>query len=290
MKFKEIILLCTVIVLSIVLSGCAENEKLEEISKNSETIVSVIERVDESISTADILRDFILTQEGFYKKDERLLPSSVEIFHIDTTFLDGDGLEVLLDFGPLGAESPHGTLCKDGKYRAGKVKLQLTKPFTLYGAEISAFFNEEMPFYTGDGSTMHTQRGELHFSRTGENEMLMHCTDLKSSINGIEKTMRANLLITTESENGSGLIGDIVTLDGDVQLDDQQTTWTLKVLEPILKNYELECSKYLIDGVVDISETDDASTIQVFFDIDGSQSCDNEIAVEVNGKRVIHRY
>ena len=103
--------------------GC-NNDDVIEIRDNHKSTETCISMVSEFLSTFDIVKDVITSEQIFNPEHLSVLPVDAEIVYEDTTFTDGDGMDILIKFGELGS-SPHGLLCRDNKYRSGSILLSL---------------------------------------------------------------------------------------------------------------------------------------------------------------------
>ena len=260
-----------------------EIEETDQVANTSLTVIS------ELISTFDIVQDFVQHSDVFFKKDEILLPSTVLLYPIDTSFLDGDGISVVLDFGDLGA-TPHGVLCKDKKYRAGRIVLELTKPYTEIDAKLKVKFEEEFPFYSGDGQTMTAFNGQFTLLRASVKEILLHSDGLKLETKDVEQILDADVSINLDEDNGAGILNDVMSFEGVLTLSNGVSETIISTLSALQKNYTLDCVQNIVSGEMDIDLSASASEVLVDFDPDNNMACDNIVELTVNGKSVRHEY
>ncbi len=273
---------------SLVFWGCVE-EPVIEIPVSNDPATSSLSALAEVISTFDIVEDVVSRNEFFLKKDDSFLPSSVIFYFTDTSFNDGDGLEAMLDFGSLG-NAPHGVLCKDHKYRAGKIWLSLNKPYNESDAQLTISFSSEFPFYSGDGEVMNAMKGNLTLTRASDNELILESSDLIFTTKDKDYQFQSNISITHEEDYGIGLINDILGFQGNVVITGDLEEVRLSTVMPLVKEYTLDCAKHILEGVMDIEVSSSSSEMSIDFDPYKDGACDNKYELTVNDKSVIYEY
>ena len=159
--------------LTFTFSAC-QKDSFNEVPLDTNSTLTSISHFAEILSTFDILEDLATSHDLMLKKNEILLPEGVLVVIVDNNFDDGDGIEVELQFGePTG--SPAGILCKDGRYRAGKLILELDKPYSEKDASLTVSMPESSPFYSGSGTSLNEMTGQLIFKRSE-----LHTVHIKS--------------------------------------------------------------------------------------------------------------
>lgn len=281
-------ILKTFVVLAVALGGCTEYT-LPEVPISSESTEASLSVFSELLSTFDVVSDFSSSNKLFLKKDQSLLPNGLIINYIDTIYKDGNGVIIELDFGSLGDE-PRGLLCKDNKYRAGKILMTLDRPITEPNAQFQITFSKEEPYYTGNGKDMTQLIGSMQLVRISETLVKLTMEDLNATIEDQNQSISGYLDIFTIKESGIGIINDELAIEGILQVISPNSTIELSTVKPLMKNYKLECAKHIVDGDLkaDILETN--STIDIDFDPDQDQACDNKVSMTINGKTVIYIY
>ncbi len=268
--------------------GCRE-EPIIEVSETHAGTEQSLQVFSELLSTYDIIEDFVSSNDLLFKKEESLLPSGVVIKIIDDDFLDGDGVEVVLDFGELGDE-PHGLLCKDKKYRAGTIRILSDKPYSSPGAKISLIFSKEDPFYSGAGDKMILIQGEMYVERVGDQSITMQCSALKFQDGDEEISLITNLAFEKIHEAGLGILDDEIAISGELLLKKETGEVMLTSVSPLKKKYTLDCAQHIIAGKLDLNQSTSMSKISVDFDPTGDQLCDNKVVITVNGKALLYEY
>lgn len=270
------------------LGGCQE-APVVEIPVTNESSQLSLNVVSEIISTFDIIQDWSTGDLLLMKKDESLMPSEVIISYIDTTFMDGDGIQLGFDFGFLG-QTPHGLLCKDGKYRAGYFEVSLNKHPKEIDAKLVIEFPEDTPFYSGDGVVMTEMRGAMVLHRISDNELKLATTKLIVVDEETEKLVDATIAVRELSDFGFGIVNDELSFDGYLTVTDGAEEISLSTTLPLQKNYTLECAKNILKGKIDVEISNSISDIKIDFDPEQNAACDNIVALTINGKTVMHNY
>ncbi len=274
---------------SLTFSSCDEQpvKVIPESSKSTENAILVISEV---ISTFDVVDDFVSGSEMFFKQLECLLPEDAKVRILDGDFEDGDGVEVLIDFGVMGLE-PCGLLCKDNKYRAGKICITLDKPYSEIDANLSVSFSETHPFYSGNGKEMNKIEGEFMFKRISEDELMLHCGELKVTTSENDAiTVGGDLAVTWIENNGMGIINDKLTFDGILRFASVDDELIFEIVEPLYKEYGLSCAQYIKTGRMEVDAMNSASNISVDFDPNNDAPCDNTVCITLNGRMFMYMY
>ncbi|NNJ56071.1 MAG: hypothetical protein HKP14_08060 [Bacteroidia bacterium] len=272
----------------IFLCGCTEDSVIE-IKEDNETTLTSLETLSELISTFDILDDLASSHDAFKKKENELLPSDAKLTYHDVSFIDGTGVDFEIDFGKLGNE-PSGLLCKDGKYRAGKILVKLTRPYSEIGTVMTVVFPKEQPFYSGDGSNMERFVGTIKLTREDDDEITLITETLESGQAGSASDVSADLLITKEVDNGIGILNDEVLFGGELKIENAASSVEMKSIQPLKKVYSLICAKNIVGGELSVKLSESISDIYIDFDPDNDEACDNKVAIVINGKSVIYNY
>ena len=288
MKIAKRNIFISLVILTTSMAGCKE-DNLIEVSINSKSTEVSLSLLTEVLSTFDIVSDLSSSNVLFLKKDQSLLPNGLIINYIDTTFQDGNGLKIELDFGGLG-ELPHGQLCKDNKYRAGKMMVAVNRPMSQLDAKLEVSFSEEFPYYTGNGKKMTKLVGQMALLRKSETEITFSIKELKTSLEEEKHMIAANFSVQTLQDGGLGIVNDELSFSGTISVSDSTSALLFSTTNPLIKNYALPCAKYILAGdlVAVLPETN--SIMEVDFDPDHDRACDNKVALIVNGKRVIYTY
>jgi hypothetical protein len=284
------ILLTSGLLFAAVLTALFLNSCTEDLLEVKETIHSAEDNaIIETEFTAlyDVLDDIGETDENLGKTESTILPSGAEISYLDTSFADGDGLELLIDFGPLGTDEPQGMLCKDGKYRAGKIRATLNKAFKEVGSIFEVVLSEDDQYFSGDGSNMVQLLGRLTVIRTGENTIRIEV------VNGVAKTdgreiqwNLVNRVINRTKDAGPGVWGDHFEITGNAQgINRNGEEFAVNIDQALVKKMEVGCAKTFVKGRYTISVNKGAKTIMVDYDPFKDEACDRIAEADINGRK-----
>ncbi|MDB4161357.1 hypothetical protein N9772_03225 [Bacteroidia bacterium] len=279
-----------ILVIGVLTFSSCDEQPVKVIPESSRSTENAILVISEVISTFDVVEDFVSGSEMFFKQLECLLPEDAEVRIIDGDFEDGDGVEILIDFGVMGLE-PCGLLCKDNKYRAGKICITLDKPYAEPDAILTVSFSETHPFYSGSGKEMNKIEGEFVLHRISEDQLLLCCSELIITTVGNDAvSLHGDLTITRIDNNGIGLIGDKLTFDGALGVLSDSDELIFDIVEPLHKAYDLSCAQYIKKGKMEVDPMNSASIISVDFDPNNDSSCDHTVGITVNGRMFIYMY
>lgn len=260
-----------------------------EVQENDAPAQASLEVVTEIFSTFDIIDDLATSNELLLKKGNEFLPHDVSVVFTDNSFDDGDGVELELDFGTPG-NKPYGILCRDGKYRAGTIRLTLSKRYSEIGADVGITFPKENPYYSGDGEVLNQFVGTIHVVRESEKVLHLTSNNLEVISDGVPSQINADIVANKELDWSIGIINDIVNYEGNFQFITAANTLTLSSITPLQKRYTLECAKYIVSGKLGVEQSESASTMEIDFDPYQDNACDNVVSINVNGKTIIYEY
>ena len=267
--------------------GC-NNDDVIEIRDNHKSTENCISLVSEFLSTFDIIKD-VVTSENIFNPDRlTVLPIGAELVYLDTTFFDGDGMDVLIRFGDLGT-SPHGLLCKDNKYRSGAILLSLDQDYLLYNSTLKISLSPDEPFYSGDGDHMTKLIGGIKFQRIGNNRINIKCNDFKFINSEVDILMGADLDII-EVKSSSLNESDHICVGGNVGLKSGLESATFTITSPLQKKSDYDCLRFISNGQIQVNKSSTISDIIVDFDPHQDLGCDRLITITTNGKRVFTHY
>lgn len=271
--------------------GACDSQDFVEVKESTEPVEMFLRTVTEFYSTFDVLDDFISTEELLGKKDERLLPNSVQFVVTDSSFTDGDGISAYLDFGDLGAQAPYGVLCKDNKYRAGRIYFMLNLPYSYPLAQLNIIFDSDKAFHSGDGTDMMKFEGDFTIGKFGPHSIILKSSPLKlTDPTGHTVDLLCNNVVEKYVDNSRGVMNDEIGVKGDFTLKDGSVTYVGEVSEALRKNYTPSCISNFISGVFTFESSNSHSEIEADFDPFDNQECDNLVSVTINNKRSILTY
>lgn len=277
------------LLLALLVTACDEKPTVV-IPESSEDTEKALRAVSEVISTFDISEDFTSTSDFFLRKEQSFLPADAKITLIDGDFTDGNGIEAVIDFGATGIE-PYGLLCKDNKYRSGKIYLSLNKPYNELDAKLTLRCDNDDAFYSGNGKEMAAIKGEIQIQRISKDELKLNCSGLSVKFNENENVvLAAKLSIICLEKMGVSLLNDKLSFSGVMTMATENAQLTFKIVEPLQKHYELNCAQFIKKGKVDVETNRSVSEIAVDFDPNKDGACDHVVSITANGRTFIYSY
>lgn len=273
----------------LVLSGC-DGDDLIEISDNHKSTETSISLMGEFLSTYDVIDEVLSLEDILTIQNESILPLGTTVTYLDSSLTDGDGVEVLLDFGSLGS-SPKGLLCRDHKYRAGRITLSLDERFPSNNSAILVSMDNERPFYSGNGNEMIMFKGSFTIMHKNVANNKLSCEDLNLVCGDIALEVFSMLDVHAVRRNSPQDTDDYVTFHGELLLTDRhQETTKFIIKKPLCKQSSFDCLKYITSGKMDIQKSSTISEIVVDFDPHERGVCDNLISITTNGKELFTHY
>lgn len=213
----------------------------------------------------------------------KVLPSGVNITITDSNFNTNNGIAFIIDFGPLKTAVPHGMLCQDGRYRAGKVYGTLTKPYREIGAVLTLTLSDSGMYYGGNGSDMFGVVGTKSITRETETRLRVIVSDVKiKDAEGKIITWSCNRTVTKIKEAGIGILGDIYSIAGSGNGTNKNgEKYTVQITKDLIKNISPGCASTFVDGMIDIENTDKNAKMTLDFNPYNDAACDRVAKVTI---------
>lgn len=258
-------------------------------AKDNITSASDFSSAETEFSGAFDVTDDINQSDGKIKKGgSTILPGGAVFTWVDSV-MDSDGIKYIIDFGALGTAAPKGMLCNDGKYRAGKLHVSVSKHYADIGCTAAVSADAADLYFSGDGTNMFGIEGTISVSRTAAEELQVITDgkitnpDLKTAkFHGTKNIKR------TAGASTPGLLGDVYEVTGNgggTNIDGQDYTWN--ITKALVKKIEVGCAKTFIQGVLTIQNTSANNNIEIDFDPYNNQACDRVAQADINGKKII---
>jgi len=274
--------------LLLTLSNCTE--QLPEVKENIFSAQDNSQAETHFFATFDAAYDVIATDKKFRKLETTIIPSNTAIKFLDSSFADGNGVSVVVDFGGLGSEEPKGTLCQDGRYRAGKMRIHVNQ--SIQSAEFRAVvtITAEDSFYSGNGTDMVQLIGKTTITLTGIAGIRVRVTDALVIDGDKEYSWESDRTIVQTKDNGDGIWGDEYIVTGKSSgINREGDAFTVKIDEPLIKRMETGCANTFISGIVTVSATEGSQVVSINYDPFDNQACDHYAEANLNGKKTIFK-
>ena len=284
---KLLLITCGFLALS--LSNCSES-----IPEVKETIHSA---EDNSMAEThfmamfDAAFDFIATDGKFKKKSgPTIVPSEkVTVTYKDSSFNDGDGIEVEVDFGPLDNPGEQkGILCQDGRYRAGKLNISVNQSVNSADFKATVRIDKGHKYYSGDGVNMTQLSGRMVIRFVEPLIIGVKIEKAEVSNDEVEVEWESELTIIGQFEAGPGIWGDTYTIMGRSSGTNRDgESYTTVIEEPLIKKMENDCATTFVDGKITLSSSESSQVISIDYDPFENQECDRFAEASINGRKTI---
>ncbi|MBS3913849.1 MAG: hypothetical protein KG003_14225 [Bacteroidetes bacterium] len=237
------------------------------------------------------ISDDINQSDGKIKKGaSTILPSGAVFTWIDTSFIDGDGIEYSVDFGPLKTTTPKGLLCGDGKYRAGILHVTVSARYLNIGTVVAVTAADADKYYSGDGVNMFQLQGTMAITRTGAEEITVVIQNGKvTDMNNLTATFQGTKVIKRIAGGSTpGILGDQYEVTGSgsgVNREGDNYTW--QITTPLLKRIEAGCARTFVKGIIEIKNISANRSLKVDFDPFGNGACDRTAKAIIGTREII---
>lgn len=240
----------------------------------------------EFASMYDVVDDFVSTE----MTATNILPPGTIILLHDTSFADGDGQEFSIYFGELDTTYPLGVLCNDGKYRAGFLRVRITKSFNTVGSVLEIEATHDNCFYTGNGEDMYKVEGLIRATRSELNKVTVEVDDAILLCDDFEILWESERVIEVIDDAGPGFWGDTYQITGTAEGTNREgAEYKVSILEPLVKHMDQGCANTFTKGMLEIDVESQNKKIIVDYDPYGDGQCDKIAQAEINGKRTIFK-
>lgn len=272
---KNLLLLCMAALL-LITTGCKKelNESVQSAEDNAQLET-------EFMQIYDMVADLVSTEGITRKTDGYLLPDGVTVTYTDNTYTDGDGIDLTVDFGPLEHGANYkGVQCKDGRYRAGKLRVGIDMRYSDVPHLITIATSNSEFYYVGNGSQMHLVTGREQITRTSTTQFEVEITDATLKRDNGTVNYEALYTLTRTLESTEGWWGSTYEIEGTSSGNNANgEDFTSTITAPLKKQINIGCASAFYTGTATVSAG--GKTFDVTYDIDGAQSCDRVIKVTV---------
>ncbi|MFN8277890.1 MAG: hypothetical protein U0T84_10415 [Chitinophagales bacterium] len=213
--------------------------------------------------------------------EDYILPNGAIVAFQDSIF-DGNGIAFTIDYGPLGTGFNKGIPCKDGRYRAGKIKISLDQRWNTTPSVMTVTIDPGQ-YYSGNGTTMYEVSGQKTIRHTAPNSY-----DVQVSNGRLVKaegtvSWSTSRTITQIVDVPGTAWGDVFTYSGtSTGTNVKGETFTVSTIQPLKKRIEAGCLTTFVSGKLEVSSG--SKSYSVNFDPYSNEACDRKAVVTYNGK------
>lgn len=277
----------TVLALFMGLSACKKDK-----AETTETIVSAEDNStleSEFTSLFDVADDFS-SNDRRTRAGNTILPSGAVVTFDDSSFTDGDGVSCTIDFGPLKTSAPRGILCLDGRFRAGKIHLNISQRYAQDSAQVEVVINDSDQYYAGNnGAEMTHISGILTITRIESTVLRIVASNAKATNDKGTVSWQSSRTITKLVDAGPGILGDQFSISGSASgVNRNGENFTVSINDPLLKRVELGCARTFVKGKITLSNTSTGKSISIDYDPYSNQACDLIAKATINGREFFY--
>lgn len=239
-------------------------------------------------SVFDVVEDFN-SNDRRVRSGQTILPSSAVVTFQDSSFSDGNGIECIIDFGPLKTTAPKGVLCLDGRYRAGILHLKMNKRYFQDSFECVVWAEESDSYYAGnDGFNLSSISGTMTVLKLNLSAFKITVSNAKLSNENGTITWQSTRIIEKKVDNSAGILGDEYSITGNASgLNRKGEAFEVTIKEPLYKKIQMGCARTFTQGVVDLLNVSSQEKIILDYDPYNNNACDMIAKATIRSKEFI---
>ncbi len=232
----------------------------------------------------DVVSDYASTDTRTGKTDDLILPSGALVIFNDTTFTDGDGIDFYLDYGPVDhGASFKGILCKDGRYRAGKIHVSMDHRWSDFPCAINVTIASSDEYYVGNGTKMYKVTGLKTITRTSTTSYTVEVNNATLQRDNGTVSWNSSRAVTQSYDAGTGWYNDEYTVSGSASgTNANGVTYTVVTTTPLKKKLTLGCLTTFIAGKLLVTNSN-GKVLEVNYDSYNNEACDKTVTITYNG-------
>jgi hypothetical protein len=277
MNSSKVGLLLLLVVVS--LSSCRKREFNDSIQSAQENA-----RIETEFSNIYDIVSGVAESDGRTGKTDAdsILPSGALLIFSDSAFVstgnspDGDPAEFIIDYGAFGNTVPAGVLCKDGRYRAGKIHVSMRDRFNTADNQFIITISDADGYYVGNGTDMYKVKGTETVTRIGNQKKWT--TDVNDAIMQTDEgevRWSANRTLTFLVDNPFTIWGDKYQIEGNAAgFNSDDVGYTLTITKPLLKEIRLGCASTFTQGILELKNSSSNNKLTLDYDPYENGNCD----------------
>lgn len=281
---KQFFRFATFIALLLTIHSCKKDSSVKEYSAEDNTAIET-----EYAQIFDVVADYLSSDSTTRKTDNNILPEGIAVSFIDKTYGDSDGIVCFIDYGSLDHGSSYkGIPCRDGRYRAGKISVAMSKHWTEIGTVAIVTVSSSNEYYVGDGTKMYKVSGWETITRTGDSTFTIEIENAAMQRENGNMSWSASQTIRLLNGNNYGWWNTSYNVSGTAQgINKNGDAFNTEILRPLKKNLTLGCLGTYVLGNVRIINTVNSDDNKFAIDY-GDETCDNNVTlISKNGTRTI---
>lgn len=270
--------------LSLFAASC--EKALDDITETTTSAEDLVAAESAMASAFDVVDDISSTDGRVQKAGSTILPDGAIVLFTDSVFTDGDGVDFSVDFGPFNPSAPvNGLLCADGKFRAGRVDISVSTPYTDLGCVMTATFPATSSYYVGTGATMTKVLGRLVATRTGAETATLEVIDGRiENEQGTTAFKSIKNFKRTVGAGNSGSYGDEYEVTGNGSgTNHSGEEFEMEITETLVKKVQDGCANTFVTGVIELKNKGSNGVLTIDFDPANDAACDSKVEVTLPG-------
>ncbi len=216
------------------------------------------------------------------------LSKEAKIIVIDSSYFDGDDIELVIDFGSVVKPFIPTQKCMDGRFRAGKVHVRIKSHYVENSSESFVFIDPNEEYWFGaEGKPSQILDFSMSITRDLRERLIYKNVKFKVKQGEAESEFDGNLVL--EKIAGSqtpGIVGDQYLLTGEGQLEHRDDEFDWKIISPLKKKIEPGCGMIPVMGEVLLENERTNKNINLDFDPFKNESCDRIVRATIAGEMI----
>lgn len=216
------------------------------------------------------------------------LSKEAKIIVIDSSYFDGDDIELVIDFGSVVKPFKPTQKCMDGRFRAGKVHVRIKSHYVENSSESFVFIDPNEEYWFGaEGKPSQILDFSMSITRDLRERLMYNNVKFKVKLGEAESEFEGNLVL--EKIAGiltPGIVGDqyLLTGQGNIEHGDDEFDW--KIISPLKKKIEPGCGMIPVMGEVLLENERTNKNINLDFDPFKNESCDRIVRATIAGEMI----
>lgn len=233
----------------------------------------------------DVVADYASTDPRTGKNEDLILPVGATVTFTDTTFDDGDGIEFMLDYGPLEhGTSYKGIPCGDGRYRAGKIHVGMNNRWNNFPVALNVTISTADEYYVGNGSKMYKVSGNKTIQRDNATSYRVIVTNATMQRDNGTISWDSDRSITRTYDAGPGWYNDEYEISGSASgTNANGGSFIVATLHPLKKKLTQGCLSTFVKGELTLTNGN-GKVLNINYDTFNNEACDKTVTVTYNGQ------
>lgn len=279
-----------IMVVALVMTSLASCERINNQSEDNLTFV-----VDFATAKSELAVILELFDEVSSQTDGKGTPIKFDLSNfskqtqlrlIDSTFFDGDAIEMILDFGSSQLPLKSTQKCLDGKFRAGQLRIIIQSQYKENTSQSQVAIEPQMGYCFGSADRVRkVHKLDLRIVRVLTETLDINIQHFEMHDKSVE--IKGNLTMEKLTGiNTLGVFGDHYQISGSGEVEGDDSDFKWKIAVPLLKKVEAGCGMIPVKGIVELVNDRSNKNATLDFDPFDNESCDRIVGMTLAGKEV----